>query len=47
MLTCFKANDAAMRFYFRQGFKIDENSPSSCGYPHEKYEILTKTIPHT
>ena len=42
MLTCFKVNTPAMAFYTqKKGFKIDNNSPSTCGYNDETYEILS------
>jgi GNAT superfamily N-acetyltransferase len=41
LLTCFKINKPAMDFYFKIGFGIDANSPSSCGYDEEVYEILS------
>lgn len=41
LLTCFKINKPAMDFYFKLGFGIDANSPSSCGYDEEVYEILS------
>mmetsp|Transcript_30986 Transcript_30986/g.29598 ORF Transcript_30986/g.29598 Transcript_30986/m.29598 type:complete len:217 (-) Transcript_30986:83-733(-) len=41
LLTCFKINKPAMDFYFKIGFGIDTNSPSSCGYEEEVYEILS------
>ncbi len=41
MLTCFKINDDAMRFYRRIGFDVDVNSPSRCGHADEPYEILS------
>lgn len=41
MLTCFKANEKAMRFYLRNGFDVDSNSPSRHGHAEECYEILS------
>lgn len=41
MLTCFKSNTSAMDFYHKVGFSTDVNSPSSCGYFDEPYEILS------
>lgn len=41
MLTVFKRNQPAMNFYLNTGFKIDANSPSSCGHNSECYEILS------
>lgn len=41
LLTCFKYNTGAMKFYKRVGFGIDHNSPSQCGYHGESYEILS------
>lgn len=41
LLTCFKNNQQAMDFYHKIGFGIDSNSPSSCGYNNEDYEILS------
>jgi len=40
LLTCFKANVAAITFYKRLGYDIDSNSPSHFGY-EECYEILS------
>jgi len=45
MLTCFKINTPAMTFYTKKkGFKIDSNSPSTCGYHEESYEILSMRV---
>ena len=41
LLTVFKTNKPAMDFYTKIGFGIDANSPSSCGYNDEVYEILS------
>jgi GNAT superfamily N-acetyltransferase len=41
MLTCFKINDQALKFYASIGFEIDANSPSSFGFHEECYEILS------
>jgi GNAT superfamily N-acetyltransferase len=41
MLTVFKRNLPAMHFYLSIGFNVDANSPSSCGYNSECYEILS------
>lgn len=41
MLTCFKNNVPAMAFYYKIGFTIDSNSPSSFGHMNELYEILS------
>lgn len=41
LLTCFKANIAALRFYERNGFGIDANSPSACGFHDEAHELLS------
>lgn len=41
MLTCFKRNEQAMRFYMQSGFVIDANSPSAFGNTDEDYEILS------
>lgn len=46
MLTCFKANVDAMRFYTKAGYSIDEISPSRCGYHDYDYEILIKQVIH-
>lgn len=43
MLTCFKENTAAMTFYQKLGFDIDENSPSVGGIDVD-YEILSIDI---
>ena len=45
MLTCFKANERALRFYARNGFGIDSNSPSKHDHHDECYEILSNK-PH-
>jgi GNAT superfamily N-acetyltransferase len=41
MLTCFNINESALAFYKAIGFKVDDNSPSKCGFPSD-YEILSK-----
>lgn len=41
MLTSFKANQDAIKFYTKIGFGIDINSPSRCGFDEECYEILS------
>lgn len=41
MLTCFKRNEQALRFYLQSGFSIDANSPSAFGNNDEDYEILS------
>ena len=41
MLTVFNSNTESVEFYKRIGFAVDENSPSTCGFPAE-YEILSK-----
>ena len=41
MLTCFKENTTALKFYYSIGYNIDVNSPSRCGYEEETYEILS------
>lgn len=41
LLTCFKANTKALRFYEKNGFGIDANSPSACGFTEETYELLS------
>ena len=41
MLTVFKRNLPAMHFYLSIGFNVDANSPSSCGFNSECYEILS------
>ena len=40
MLTCFKSNENALKFYSKIGFGIDSNSPSSHGHL-APYEILS------
>lgn len=45
MLTCFKINAAAMNFYLKNGFYIDECSPSRFGDVHCHYEILSNDKP--
>jgi ribosomal protein S18 acetylase RimI-like enzyme len=44
MLTCFKHNCIAIRFYERLGYRPDEISPSQCGYLDFDYEIFYKHI---
>ncbi|KAL3672849.1 hypothetical protein V7S43_002137 [Phytophthora oleae] len=45
VLTVFKSNTSAMRFYReRLGFEIDETSPSACGDNSQDYEILSKSV---
>ncbi|OWZ05819.1 N-acetyltransferase [Phytophthora megakarya] len=45
VLTVFKTNEGAMRFYReRMGFEIDETSPSACGDETQDYEILSKSV---
>ncbi|RLN52147.1 hypothetical protein BBJ28_00021744 [Nothophytophthora sp. Chile5] len=45
VLTVFKSNSGAMRFYRdRLGFAIDETSPSACGDDSQSYEILSKRV---
>lgn len=41
LLTVFKINTRALEFYKKVGFGIDANSPSSCGFHDETYEILS------
>lgn len=41
LLTCFKRNEQAMRFYLQNGFAVDSNSPSAFGNTGEDYEILS------
>ena len=45
MLTCFKINTTAMNFYLKNGFYIDENSPSNFGDYDCHYEILSNERP--
>jgi ribosomal protein S18 acetylase RimI-like enzyme len=45
MLTCFKINSSAMNFYLKNGFYIDEYSPSKFGDIHCHYEILSNDKP--
>jgi N-alpha-acetyltransferase 40 len=40
MLTCFKINTNAMRFYEKIGFGLDVNTPSAHGFTAD-YEILS------
>ena len=42
MLTVFKANEGALRFYEKLGYQIDETSPSKCGVATSSYEIMAK-----
>jgi len=45
MLTCFKTNRTAMKFYTeRLGYEIDESSPSRHGDRTAEYEILSKLL---
>ena len=45
MLTVFKANGGAMKFYERQGYAVDESSPSNFeGGETCDYEILSKSM---
>ena len=45
MLTVFKANVGAMKFYERQEYKVDESSPSNFeGGENCDYEILSKSM---
>ena len=41
MLTVFNSNTDAVEFYKRVDFAIDQNSPSTCGFPAD-YEIMSK-----
>jgi ribosomal protein S18 acetylase RimI-like enzyme len=45
MLTCFKINTLAMNFYLKNGFYIDEYSPSKFGDIDCHYEILSNEKP--
>ena len=45
MLTCFKINSSAMNFYLKNGFYIDEYSPSKFGDVNCHYEILSNDKP--
>ena len=45
MLTCFKINTMAMSFYLKNGFYIDECSPSKFGDIDCHYEILSNDKP--
>jgi len=45
MLTCFKINTNAMNFYLKNGFYVDENSPSKFGDTDCHYEILSNEKP--
>ncbi|KAJ3370071.1 Nitrogen permease regulator 2 [Allomyces arbusculus] len=50
MLTVFKINTAALQFYSKLGFDIDEISPSKWGNPDATYELLsiaTSRVPST
>jgi GNAT superfamily N-acetyltransferase len=44
ILTCFKHNQDAMRFYRKLGYRPDQTSPSQCGYSGYDYEILYKRV---
>ena len=44
MLTVFKANTGAVRFYEKHGYAVDESSPSRCGVPDSSYEIMSKEV---
>jgi GNAT superfamily N-acetyltransferase len=45
MLTCFKANKAALAFYKKNGYTSDETSPSQCAPSYKcDYEILSKDL---
>lgn len=45
MLTVFKANTLAMKFYLEAlGYSIDKDSPSQCGNKSADYEILSKEL---
>ena len=44
MLTVFKANEDAVRFYERLQYEIDETSPSRCGVSTSSYEIMSKPL---
>lgn len=44
MLTVFKANTGAARFYEKHGYAADESSPSRCGLPDSSYEIMSKEV---
>jgi len=43
MLTVFRANAAAMAFYAKMRYAVDESSPSMDG-EDEPYEILSKVV---
>jgi ribosomal protein S18 acetylase RimI-like enzyme len=43
MLTVFKANESAMKFYLGLDYSIDESSPSKWNNPAD-YEILSKAV---
>jgi len=47
MLTCFKSNTDAMRFYEHIGYRVDENSPSKWGHdvPYEILSISPDALP--
>lgn len=45
MLTCFKINTGGMNFYLKNGFYIDENSPSKFNDTDCHYEILSNERP--
>lgn len=44
VLTVLKGNRAAVEFYLRLRYEIDEDSPSRCGDPDQPYEILSKVV---
>lgn len=44
VLTVFKENYAAMDFYKKLNFEIDETSPSFCGDDSQSYEILSRSL---
>ena len=43
MLTVFRANESAMKFYLGLDYSIDESSPSKWNHPAD-YEILSKAV---
>ena len=43
MLTVFQSNEAAVNFYKRIGFEVDESDPSNFNCHDEEYMIMSST----
>ena len=45
MLTVFQSNKAALKFYHKIGFEVDEQDPSHFGMHEEDYMIMSRPLP--